>query len=372
MNLSQQDADLATARGAESNPRPIASTSAAEPPAEAGWRIRMVDRHDPVADVLIGELDADLDHRYADENSNPDAPPVPHYRETDIVRAAVVETSDGEPAGCGLLIRPADVLERSTTGELKHIYVRPGFRGRRLAELILDTFVDYARRIGLHRLILITGTPQPEALALYRRTGWRLIPAYGGWRPFLGAIGFEYVLWDSNPPSSDTRPVVHRPTARALVFDDQQRLLLAHQAMPSHDHWALPGGGLCNGESAVVAAARELTEETGLHVNDLAGPVITHDYWVAFADSMLHQSEQVYWARTTQQQLSSEGLGDDEDYVIDLAWWSVEDVADSDVVIYPRLLADVATALLLHGTPSEPYRITPGPPPSSQRPNPAA
>lgn len=329
--------------------------------APSGWPVRITGRHDPAADILIGELDAELSHRYGDEDRDPDALPLPQYRESDIVCAAVVESPDGEPAGCGLLIRPADVCESSTTGELKHIYIRPVFRGRRLAELILDALTEHARRIGLARLILITGGPQPEAIALYRRTGWRLIPAYGGWQPFPGAIGFEYVLWDHSPPDPDGRPVRERDTARALVLDDRQRVLLTHHLIPGNGHWALPGGGLRDGESPAAAARRELTEETGLDVGALAGPVVVHDYWARVADSLLHQSEQIHWGRTGAHRPSLAGVGDDEGYLVDAQWWSLAELTDTEETIYPRLLTDLARALLFHGTPAEPYEITPAP-----------
>lgn len=326
-----------------------------------GWPARITDRDDPVADVLIAELNAELSRRYDDEDQDPDGPPLPQYRTSDIVCAAVVEAPDGEPAGCGLLIRPRDVSEESSTGELKHIYVRPAFRGRRLAESIVTALTDHARRIGLARLILITGGPQPEALTLYRRTGWRLIPAYGGWRPFPGAIAFEYVLWDDNPPEHDPSTVRERNTARALMFDGRQRILLTQHVLPGNDHWALPGGGLRDGESPTQAARRELAEETGLDSGDLAGPVINHAYWAPLAGSLLHQTEQIFWGRTGVHRPTLAGLGDDEDYLVDARWWTLEELADTGATVYPRLLGDVATSLLLHGTPAEPYEITPAP-----------
>lgn len=362
MSLPEHHAEDASGDSAGPGVVPAASVQAAGPAGATGWRVRMVDRDDPVADLLIAELGADLAHRYGDEDRDPDAPPLPQYQEADIVCAAVVETSSGEPAGCGLLIMPSGVPEKSTTGELKHIYVRPEFRGRRLAELILNTFIDHARRLGLSRLILITGTPQPEALALYRRTGWRLIPAYGGWQPFSGAFGFEYPLWDQRPPATAARLVRERSTSRALIIDEQQRVLLTHNLMPGHDHWALPGGGLREGESHSAAARRELLEETGIRVDDLAGPVIMHDYWVLFTDSPLHQTEEIFWGRTTQHDLTREGLGADEDYLVDVAWWPLEALTRTTARIYPRLLSDLAATLIQHGTPSEPYRITPAPP----------
>lgn len=52
------------------------------------------------------------------------------------------------------------------------------------------------------------------------------------------------------------------PSAEAVVFDDQQRLLLVRR----HDDglWALPGGITDPGETLAESACRELAEETGL------------------------------------------------------------------------------------------------------------
>lgn len=327
----------------------------------AGWQTRIVDWDDPVAQMLIGEMNGEMSARYdpGDGDDDPDAPSLPHFDQADVICAVVADSPEDAPAGCGLLIKPAGVAERAVTGELKRIYVRSQYRGHRLAVLILDTLIEAGRRQGLQRLILTTGDRQPEAITLYRRAGWRPIPAYDGWQPFPGAYAFEYPLWDDSPPILDDRPVRERDTARALVIDDRRRVLLTHNVFPGRDHWALPGGGLHRDESPVGAASRELAEETGLGIEDLQGPVIRHNYWVPFDDHVLHQTEQIFWGRTTEHRLSRAGLGGDEDYLVDVRWWPLEDLARSDATIYPRLLADAATVVLLHGTPSRPYEITP-------------
>lgn len=51
----------------------------------------------------------------------------------------------------------------------------------------------------------------------------------------------------------------------AAIFDSaKQRILLARRA--DNGRWALPGGYMESGESVVEACAREVWEETGLHV----------------------------------------------------------------------------------------------------------
>lgn len=58
-----------------------------------------------------------------------------------------------------------------------------------------------------------------------------------------------------------------RFTADTVVIDTHGRVLLIERGWdPYEGHWALPGGHLDPGETSREAAARELLEETGVHV----------------------------------------------------------------------------------------------------------
>jgi ADP-ribose pyrophosphatase YjhB (NUDIX family) len=53
----------------------------------------------------------------------------------------------------------------------------------------------------------------------------------------------------------------------ALVHDDEGRLLVVRRAHePGRGQWSVPGGRVEPGEDDVAAVAREVLEETGLHV----------------------------------------------------------------------------------------------------------
>ena len=53
---------------------------------------------------------------------------------------------------------------------------------------------------------------------------------------------------------------------RAIVLDDDKRMLLVRQHHDGRDIWMVPGGGIEDGESAAQAAIREVKEETGLDI----------------------------------------------------------------------------------------------------------
>ncbi len=60
-----------------------------------------------------------------------------------------------------------------------------------------------------------------------------------------------------------------RPAATVLVVSDGQLLLVKRAEPPAVGRWCLPGGFMELGETAEVAARRELLEETGLSCQTL-------------------------------------------------------------------------------------------------------
>jgi GNAT superfamily N-acetyltransferase len=89
---------------------------------------------------------------------------------------------EGTAAGCVALRPFAD-----TRGEMKRLYLRPSFRGRKVGEALVRALVDEARAIGYSEVIADTiPGAMATALALYERLGFERIPPYSEETP--GAV----------------------------------------------------------------------------------------------------------------------------------------------------------------------------------------
>ena len=79
----------------------------------------------------------------------------------------------GEALGCGALWIHDDY------GEVKRVYVKPEARGRKLGHVILKRLEEEARGLGIKLLRLETGVKQPEALGLFKASGFAACDAFG-------------------------------------------------------------------------------------------------------------------------------------------------------------------------------------------------
>jgi GNAT superfamily N-acetyltransferase len=143
------------------------------------------------ARALIEELDADIQRRY------PGAP-VHGLRETDVADpefSFYIARVEGVAAACGALRR----ISVGTT-EVKRMYVRAPYRRRGLARAILGALEARAVELGASRVLLETGTGQPEAIALYRSAGYTDIPRFGEYVTVAVSVCFEKRLGQAATP----------------------------------------------------------------------------------------------------------------------------------------------------------------------------
>ena len=124
---------------------------------------------DPGFHSLVKLLDADLAIRDGKDHSF-----FAQYNKLDDIKHVVVAYFNGEPAGCGAIKKYDEI-----TMEVKRMFVKPEFRGKGIARAVLSSLEKWAAELGYSHCILETGKRQPEAISLYKTSGYALIPNYG-------------------------------------------------------------------------------------------------------------------------------------------------------------------------------------------------
>ena len=135
--------------------------------------------------TLIRQLDEDLCRRY------PEMPAqlIHGLHPSDLADpdfTFLIARIDGRAVGCGALRN----LEPGV-GEVKRMYVLPGFRRHGIARRILARLESRARELGDVAVRLETGNGQTEAIRLYRSSGYREIAAFGEYADDERSVCFE-------------------------------------------------------------------------------------------------------------------------------------------------------------------------------------
>lgn len=141
--------------------------------------------------------------------------------------------------------------------------------------------------------------------------------------------------------------MIERRVAVVLLVDRQGRILMQHRdgnAKVAANQWAFPGGAIEPGEQPVEAAHRELMEETGLSVADLA------PYGVHYRPSVLNAENTVEihaYIGTTDASQSDVVLGEGQAMVFKTPEQAVElDLGVTAVLLLPTFLASDEYAAL--------------------------
>ena len=135
--------------------------------------VTVVSPRSPAAESCLAEYFQELRQRFAggfapekSVSADPEelTPPAGYF---------LVATLDGRAVGCGALkVHPAKV------GEIKRMWVAPSARGIGIGRRILGALEEQALKAGLRTVRLDTNETLNEALNLYRRAGYREIPAF--------------------------------------------------------------------------------------------------------------------------------------------------------------------------------------------------
>jgi GNAT superfamily N-acetyltransferase len=143
--------------------------------------LKRTDCHHPDFIKLVALLDADLAIRDGEDHAFYD-----QFNDIVGIRQAVVAYSGGVPIGCGG-IKEFDVH----SVEVKRMYVVPEARGKGLAGKVLQELELWTAELGYTHCILETGKRQPEAIALYKKHGYQVIPNYEPYTNVTNSVCFK-------------------------------------------------------------------------------------------------------------------------------------------------------------------------------------
>jgi putative acetyltransferase len=133
---------------------------------------------------LVRELDADLCIRDGEDHAFYD-----QFNKIDKIKHAIVAYQENAPVGCGAIKEYSPEVM-----EVKRMYVLPEKRGSGIASIILKELERWAAEMHFKKCLLETGKKQPEAIQLYMKNQYTIIPNFGQYRGVENSVCFEKIL----------------------------------------------------------------------------------------------------------------------------------------------------------------------------------
>ena len=136
--------------------------------------------------TLVAMLDAELRIRDGEEHAF-----YSQFNKIDGLQllGVVIACEDDEPVGCGAFKKHSEGI-----AEIKRMFVWLENRGQGIAGKILGELETWARELDFEECVLETGFKQPEAIALYKRSGYEVIPNYGQYADVTNSICMKRTL----------------------------------------------------------------------------------------------------------------------------------------------------------------------------------
>jgi GNAT superfamily N-acetyltransferase len=142
------------------------------------WHVEQIPWDQQEGRMLRQEQRDEVDARYGNDTHEPGTPP----SADDITAFFIARDIHGVAMACGGLRNPHGSTFGSDVMEIKRMYAKPQARGRGASTAILTALRDTARKRGAKRLILETGTSQPDAIRFYEKHGFTRIPLFGEYK----------------------------------------------------------------------------------------------------------------------------------------------------------------------------------------------
>lgn len=111
------------------------------------------------------------------------------YNKIDKIKYAIVAYDQDIPVGCGAVKEYAP-----DTMEVKRMFVPNNKRGKGIGSTVLKALEDWSRDLQYKKCLLETGKRQPDAIALYQKNGYKIIPNFGQYEKVENSVCFEKEL----------------------------------------------------------------------------------------------------------------------------------------------------------------------------------
>ena len=138
--------------------------------------------------VYFRELVAMLDTFLA-ERDGKDHAFYAQFNKLDNIKNTIVCFDDNEAIGCGAFKQYDETIV-----EIKRMFVKPSYRAKGTATKVLQELEKWAIENNFSSAILETVKNQPEAVALYKKNGYTIIPNFGQYKNVENSICMHKIL----------------------------------------------------------------------------------------------------------------------------------------------------------------------------------
>ena len=107
----------------------------------------------------------------------------------DNIKNVMVCYEESVAIGCGAFKK-----YDTNTVEIKRMFVHPDFRGKGVASAVLKELEIWAEEINYTACVLETGKNNPEAIALYHKSGYDIIPNYDQYENVANSVCMKKII----------------------------------------------------------------------------------------------------------------------------------------------------------------------------------